>query len=102
VAAWLEAEPPSPHRTLKLFGLHATLREFKEALLAADAAREQRAKEFAVMRDTVFGTDKAVELALEHLMAKKLAPAKIAEFKRRVAEVSTPEQVALIEAEVSK
>jgi hypothetical protein len=55
-----------------------------------------------VMGDTVFGTDKAVELALKRLTAKGRAPAKIVEFKRRVAEASIPTQVALLEAEVSK
>lgn len=71
----------------------------QEEAALKETAKRQRAEEFRIMREDVFHTDKAVVIALEHLEAKRVSAAKLAEFEKRAAVASTPEQIAYLESE---
>lgn len=99
--AKLEADP-SRSNMLKLANLRAIAAALKADLTKAETAQKQQAAQFELMRNDVFGTDKAVKQSLERLKAKKLGLDKIEEFTERAAKLSTPEQIAFLEAEVAK
>lgn len=86
----------------KLATMRSILGALKSDMVTAETAQKQRGEELALMRNNVFGTDKAVKLSLERLKAKQVSAAKIEHFQEQAARASTPEQVALLEAEVSK
>lgn len=54
------------------------------------------------MRNSVFGTDKAVQLSLARLKLTHVSADKVDDFKERAAKLATPAQIAMLEAEVSK
>ena len=83
----------------KLAVLTKRLAALKDEATRKETAKRQRAEEFRIMREDVFHTDKAVVIAFEHLKAKKVSAAKLAEFERRAAIASTPEQIAFLERE---
>lgn len=82
--------------------LEKELAAAKQRALRAEAAKQQRGDQFKVMRNDVFHTDQATALALERLKAKKISPQKLNEFERAAATMSTPEQIANLEAEAMK
>lgn len=92
----------SSHRDLELSNLKAIVGALESKMVRLAAARDQRAAEFGIMRNNVFGTDKAVKLSIERLGLKRVSADRIQEFKERAVAASTPEQVAYLEAEVSK
>jgi hypothetical protein len=74
--------------------------------LEADAATKEKAErqrgdEYRIMRNDVFGTDKAVVVATQRLQAKKVSAEKIAAFQQRAEHAATPEQVGVLESEVT-
>jgi hypothetical protein len=62
-----------------------------------EKAQQQQGQEFGIMRNDVFGTDKAQTAAEARLHAAGLSPERIAEFHERAAHASTPEQIETIE-----
>lgn len=57
--------------------------------------------EFRIMRDDVFGTDQAVIAAMARLHSRGTTASKMAAFQQRAESASTPEQVGVIEREVT-
>lgn len=92
----------SARAQLRLANMRALLATLKADLDRAEAARRQRADQFALMRDSVFGTDKAVKISLGRLKAKQVSADKLEKFEERARVASTPEQVAFLEAEAMK
>jgi hypothetical protein len=79
--------------------LEARLVELKRIAGRAELSMKQRADEFRIMRDDVFGTGKAVALATQRMKARQVDADKIREFEARAVRLSTPEQVSLLESE---
>lgn len=77
------------------------LEKLKASAMRAERAELQRGEEFRIMRSDVFGTDKAIAVAVERLKTKQVSAKVLGEFERRAARVSTPEQVAVLEREAS-
>jgi hypothetical protein len=65
-----------------------------------EKAQQQQGQEFAIMRNYVFGTDKAQTAAEARLHAAGFSPERLAEFRDRAAHLSTPEQIETLEHEV--
>ena len=81
------------------------VRELREVLArqrarAAEAERsvQQLGGQFQVMRNDVFGTDKAAQQATARLRLRNLDEAKMKEFEARAAALSTPAQIEALEA----
>ncbi len=66
---------------------------------AKDKAQAQQGEEFSIMRNDVFGADKAQAAAEARLHGAGVAPQRIAEFRDRAAHASTPQQIELLERE---
>ncbi|MGE5180519.1 MAG: hypothetical protein ACM31C_00585 [Acidobacteriota bacterium] len=64
-----------------------------------DKAQAQQGEEFSIMRNDVFGADKAQAAAEARLHAAGVDPQRIAEFRERAAHASTPQQIELLEGE---
>ncbi len=94
--------PANPSGAAKRETLTHRLAALEADATTKDKAKKQRADEFAIMRNDVFGTDKAVVVAKQRLAAKHVTPDKIAEFEKRAERASTPEQVGVLEAEVTQ
>jgi len=92
----------APNGNAHLVALKQKLAEAKQHAARAQAAKQQRGEQFAVMRNDVFHTNQATALALERLKAKRISPQKLNEFERAAATMSTPEQIAILEKEAMK
>lgn len=86
----------------KLGNMRSILGALEANMVTAEAAQKQCGEELALMRNNVFGTDEAVKLSLERLKARQVSADKVEHFQEQAARASTPEQVALLEAKVSK
>ncbi|MGE5186511.1 MAG: hypothetical protein ACM31C_30855 [Acidobacteriota bacterium] len=69
----------------------------QQALDAALRVENVRKQSYDLMRNDVFGTDKAQAAAEARLAARGVDPAKIAVFRERAAAASTPEQIDVLE-----
>lgn len=98
----LQKNRATPNKEATLARLQQDLASAQQTAKAKDTAKAQRGEEFRVMREDVFHTDKAVAIPVERLGAKKVSAAKLAEFERRAAVASTPEQIAYLERVASK
>jgi hypothetical protein len=81
-----------------------TVEDAKRKLAAEEAdvkvkekAQQQQGQEFGIMRNDVFGTDKAQSAAEARLHAAGASPEHIADFRERAAHASTPEQIETLE-----
>jgi hypothetical protein len=72
------------------------------AVKQAELAQREQGQEFAIMRNDVFGTDKAQAAAERHLIGAGVAPEKIAEFRNQAAHAVTPQQIEELESEAKK
>jgi hypothetical protein len=98
----LKAQPSAPNAAERLAAMTTRLSALESDAATKARAEKQRGDEFLIMRNDVFGTDKAVVVATQRLQAKKVSPDKIAEFQRRAEHASTPEQVGVLEGEVTR
>ena len=72
----------------------------QEELTLAEQAETVRKQSYDVMRNEVFGADKAQAAAEARWTARGIDPARLAYFRERAAGASTPDQVAVIEASI--
>ncbi len=75
-------------------------REAKRNLKTAEQAEKARKKSFEIMRDDVFGTKQAQAEAVQRLIARHVDPDALVAFTQAAARVSTPAQIAHLEASV--
>jgi hypothetical protein len=84
----------------ELDGMAADVAKRERELARAQRAMRSRSQQFNVMRNDVFGTDKAAAAAASRLSARGASPEAIQAFQARAAGASTPEQVSVLEGEV--
>lgn len=97
----LRAEP-SRSDPKRLQALTAELANYERDAADKEKAEKQRSEQFRVMRNDVFGTDKALTAAVGRLRAQHTTPEAIRAFEQRAARASTPAQVAALEREVTR
>lgn len=97
----IDALQAAPNSAARLASMTKELEKLKASAMRAERAELQRGEEFRIMRSDVFGTDKAIAVAVERLKTKQVSAKVLGEFERRAARVSTPEQVAVLEREAS-
>lgn len=91
-----------PHVTAaELQGMTDDVIELEGEVAVAERAATERGEQFRIMRNDVFGTDKAVEAAVERLRARGATAEAIAAFEERAARASTPEQVEHLESRIA-
>lgn len=95
----IEALGSSAENQPKVQQLRAKLAQHEAAAEEADRAVRQRGDQFAVMRNDVFGTDKAAKTASSRLQLRNLGADRIREFEQKAAELSTPAQIETLEAQ---
>ncbi len=96
--AKLKADPSSDKA--KVQAMSEQLETLERDATAAENTANLRHQQFNTMRNDVFGTDKAVGSAVSRLRSRKVGSAAIAQFEKRAAELSTPDQIAVLEQEV--
>jgi hypothetical protein len=88
-----------PHVTAaELQAMSDDIIELEGEVAVAERAATERGEQFRIMRNDVFGTDKAVAAASERLRARGATAEAIAAFEERAARASTPEQVEHLES----
>lgn len=98
--ARLKADPSAD--PAQLSAMSAELEPLEGEALAAENTAKQRTQQFNIMRNDVFGTDKAVGAAVSRLRVRNVGDDAIAEFEKNAAKVSTPDQVAALEQGVKR
>ncbi len=92
---------PSPTDE-ELKQMAGNIAKHERAVAKAKQAASQRGKQFNIMRNHVFGTDKAVSAASARLRAAGALPKAIAAFEAGAAKASTPQQVETLESQVPR
>jgi hypothetical protein len=95
LAAERAKTPPDP---AVIAALEAKAKKSQDEVAAAQKEQTARKTQFDIMRDDIFHTNTETEAAVARLQAKKVDPAKIAEFRAKAARVSTPQQVNVLES----
>jgi len=96
--AKLKADPSSD--PAKLQAMSEQLQTLDRDAAAAENTANLRNQQFNTMRNDVFGTDKAVGSAVSRLRVRNVGEGVIAEFEKRAAKLSTPDQIAALQEEM--
>jgi hypothetical protein len=78
----------------------ADKKQAERDLKIAQRAEKARRDSFEIMRNDVFGTKQAQAAAEQRLIARKVSPGALVAFQEAAARVSTPDQIAVLEAAV--
>ena len=97
-ARLVHAPPGSPQHQAALLEAQRA----QQKVTAAEQAQAQRRALFDIMRNDVFGADKATRLAVARLRRRNLDAAALQTFEQDAARASTPEQVAQLEREAAR